>query len=75
MKATEIQVGRTYLAKVSGRVVPVTVTAVHDERRANGTYPKWRCRNELTGREVWVRSSQRFRGEAPVRAGSAGGEA
>lgn len=47
MKASEITVGQVYLAKVSGKVVPVRVL--------------WRCRNELTGREITVRSCQRFR--------------
>jgi len=76
MKAHEIKPGQTYLAKVSDRIVPVTVlhetsyTIYGSRHMAQGEFSRrgaWRCRNELTGREILVRSAQRFRGPAPGR--------
>jgi len=55
MKAVEIEIGGTYLAKVSGKVVPVVVQETDTGRKG------WGCRNTTTGREIWVKSAQRFR--------------
>ena len=52
MKGKDIQVGKTYAAKVSKNVVRLLVLAV-DESFAtsiNGR-DQWRCRNTVTGRE------------------------
>jgi hypothetical protein len=73
MKSAEIQVGSVYLARVGGRVVPLRVTgtfeySVYAPRRGfsglrdTTTRTGWTCTNTTTGREIRVRSSQRFRG-------------
>ena len=62
MKAKEIQIGGTYLAKVSGKVVPVTVTQTRTQPLTGRD--SWLCQNEITGRPIVVKSCQRFR--APV---------
>jgi hypothetical protein len=59
MKASEIEIGGVYTAKVSGKLVPVRVLGVC--RLSFGGAQAWRCRNELTNREITVRSCQRFR--------------
>lgn len=67
MKMSQIRVGGTYAAKVSNAVVPVTVLEERTKfvRRGSGevmlTY--WRCRSVKTGREIVVKSAQRFRQE------------
>ncbi len=76
MKGSEIKVGGRYVAKVSGRLVPVRVTGTRERatmRRTGGDYTRagyeattrlaWDCVNETTGRAVVVKSAQRFRGE------------
>jgi len=57
MKKGEIEIGKTYAARVSGKIAPVTI--IHD-------YPgykrnQWLGRNEHTGREVFIRSAARLR--------------
>ncbi len=54
MKKKEIEVGGTYAAKVSDRVVPVRILR-------ESPYGGWDARNEITGRSVRVRSAQRLR--------------
>jgi hypothetical protein len=67
MKGNEIKIGQTYLAKVSGRVVPVTVLREFERPQGRaGWRTLWICRSEVTGREVTVRSAQRFRAEVPA---------
>jgi len=67
MKHKEIKVDGTYLAKVSGRIVPVKVLQIDErynsfsERYHNVYY----VRNLRTGRGLTFRSSQRFREEVP----------
>ncbi len=58
MKAKDIVVGRTYTAKVSGKVVPVKVLSMDDGGRI-----RWECENTLTKRRIVVKSPQRFRAE------------
>jgi len=67
VRAGDVHVGRVYLARVSGRVVRLGV-----ERRDEAWTPpvgagwkgrtsrRWVWRDETTGREVVVRSAQRF---------------
>lgn len=66
MKEVEIEIGGTYLAKVSGNLVPVRVLNTREisaPTRGNHwpTRTVWDCRNERTGRTITVRSCQRFR--------------
>jgi len=56
MKKSDVQIGHTYLAKVSGQVVPVKILS-------ESPYKGWVARNEKTGREVRIRSAQRLRRE------------
>ena len=72
MKKREVQLGGVYLAKVSGRIVPVRV----DREALRGG---WHATNLATGRVIHLRSAQRLRGPAPERQDqeqrhSAGGE-
>lgn len=72
MKKNEVVVGETYLARVSGRLVPVRVdrarvVSTHHRNRFSGLTDQrertlWDCTNTRTGREITVRSAQRFRG-------------
>ena len=64
MKAAEILVGASYLAKVSGKVVPVTVTRILEPGEGYRPTRRWWARNEITGRNIEIKSCQRFR--APV---------
>src|SRR5712664_2212456 len=70
MKAAQIEVGRDYTCKVSGRVVPVRVLEKVEREKSVGsanslggqrwrTTTSYRCRNLVTGREIVVRSCQR----------------
>ena len=59
MKQKDIKVGGTYLAKVSGRVVPVRVDAVVDYACTGRL--RFRCTSLVTKREVVVKAATRFR--------------
>ncbi len=63
MRGVDIHIGRLYLAKVSGKIVTVEVLGTSDAFGSGRT--SWRCLNHATGREILVRSAQRFRGPAP----------
>ncbi len=54
MKKADVSIGSTYIVKVSGRLAPVTILR---ESRYGG----WIGRNQLTGREVRIRSAARLR--------------
>ena len=54
MKKTEIEVGTTYIAKVSGVLAKVRITG-------ESPYGGWRGKNLATGREVRIRSAARLR--------------
>lgn len=54
MKKNEITIGGTYAAKVSGKVVPVRITA---ESRYGG----WEAVNTQTRRTIRIRSAARLR--------------
>jgi hypothetical protein len=62
VKGPEIAVGGEYVAKVSGRLVALRVEACGDDPRTGRR--RWRCTSLATGREVVVKSAQRFRGSA-----------
>ena len=54
MKKKEIEVGGTYIAKVSNCLVPVRI-------RGESPYGGWDAVNTVTGRAVRIRSAQRLR--------------
>ncbi len=70
MKGSQVIIGRVYIARVSGNLVPIRVLRRFERfppGRPNGLYA-WECRNERTGRAVVVKSAQRFRGEVEITA-------
>ena len=54
MKKAEIQIGNTYIAKVSGVLAKVRITG-------ESPYGGWRGKNLATGREIRIRSAARLR--------------
>ena len=54
MKKAEVQIGNTYIAKVSGVLAKVRITG-------ESPYGGWNGRNLATGREVRIRSAARLR--------------
>lgn len=54
MKKRDVMIGGIYAAKVSGRIVPVRITA---ESRYGG----WDAINTRTNRPIRIRSAQRLR--------------
>jgi len=56
MKKKDVAVGKTYLVKVSGTVVPVRL-------KSESPYGGWDGVNTLTGRAVRVKTAGRLRGE------------
>jgi hypothetical protein len=57
MKKDEVEVGKTYAAKISGEVVPVRIDKEHPRLKG------WVATNEKTGEEVHIVSAQKLRGE------------
>jgi len=57
MKKSEVKIGGTYLAKVTGKVVPVRIDAAN----ARGG---WDATNTVTKKKVRIKSAQRLRGQA-----------
>ena len=54
MKKRDIEIGKTYLAKVSGNLAPVRITS-------ESAYGGWNAVNSTTGREVRIRGAGRLR--------------
>jgi hypothetical protein len=54
MRKTNVEIGTTYVAKVSGQLVPVTILR-------ESPYGGWVGRNDATRREIRVRSAARLR--------------
>ena len=54
MKKAEVHIGSTYIAKVSGVLAKVRITA-------ESPYGGWRGTNLATGRKVRIRSAARLR--------------
>lgn len=54
MKKADVQIGGTYIAKVSNQLVPVLLMA---ESRYGG----WIARNEKTGRQIRIKTAARLR--------------
>lgn len=81
MKQKDIEVGKVYTAKVSGKVVRVRVDHIGERStyrrnsysggRTIGTASSYECTNLETGRKLTIRSAQRFRAlsadQTPVR--------
>jgi hypothetical protein len=57
MLKKDVVVGEVYVAKVSGRLVPVRI--IRETHGFSGDH--WEGRNEITGREVFIRGAQRLR--------------
>jgi len=60
MKKAQVQIGQTYICKVSGRLAEVRI-------ESECPYGGWFAVNMQTGRQVRIRSAQRLR--APAKAG------
>jgi hypothetical protein len=54
MKRQDVQIGSTYIVKVSGMLTKVRITG-------ESPYSGWRGTNLVTGREVRIRSAARLR--------------
>jgi hypothetical protein len=54
MKRQDVQIGSTYIVKVSGMLTKVRITG-------ESPYGGWRGTNLVTGREVRIRSAARLR--------------
>lgn len=71
MYANEIEVGGVYMLEWGGDLpeIPVTVlsTRIGDRHEGEGQGIIWRCRNELTTREIEVKDPLRFRERLPSR--------
>ena len=62
MKAVQIIIGNEYACKVSGQVVHVKVLGTEERCDfRDAVRIVYRCRNQKTGRDIFVRSPQRFR--------------
>ena len=57
MKKADVTVGKTYIVKVSGNLVPVKLTSVSQ-------YGGWNGKNTVTGRDVRIKTAARLRREA-----------
>lgn len=56
MKRSEVQIGRTYVVKVSGQLAPVKLISA-------SPYGGWIGRNVRTGRDVRIRTAAKLRRE------------
>jgi len=57
MKKSEVEVGGTYVAKVSGRLVAVRIDR-------ESPYGGWQATNLKSGRSIRIRTAARLRGRA-----------
>jgi len=79
MKRSEVEVGKTYTAKVSDKLVPVRITCDLGTNRTwtrgyaygrRETHAGWDAMNLSTHRQIHIRSAARLRGEyKPPRCG------
>lgn len=58
MLKKEIEIGKVYVAKISGRLSPVRILSIS---RYNSCH--WIAKNLRTKRQVVIRSAQKLRGE------------
>lgn len=68
MKKDQIRIGRTYLAKVTDKVVPVRL-------EAENPHGGWDATNLVTHKKVRIKSAQRLRGPARERESQAAADA
>lgn len=61
MLKKDIAVGGVYLAKVSGKIVPCRVDAIHENFAMHKVSHSYHVTNLATGRKVTFRSAQKFR--------------
>ena len=64
MKRADIEVGKSYLAKVSGKLVSVQITEDRGEWYGDSicvVHCGWDAVNESTGRQIYIRSAARLR--------------
>lgn len=54
MKRKSVEIGGVYVAKISGRMVPVKLLR-------ESPYGGWDGRNEITGRDVWIKTAAKLR--------------
>ncbi len=69
MKKSEIKVGSTYTARVSGKIVPVSIDAIEEDQtrgKSNGTYLRYSVTNLRTKRKLIFRSAAKFREKVVV---------
>lgn len=64
MKARDIQIGGTYLAKVGGRIVPVRITGTFGWTAGKTFRDGYLATNQATGRHLRIKTAQRLRGRA-----------
>jgi len=67
MKAKDVVIGETYVAKVSGRLVAVRIdreAGGHCGRNGRYMFAGWYAVNTETGRDVRIRTAGRLRGPA-----------
>lgn len=55
MKKTEVEIGKTYMAKVSKKLVKVKVVGINITGRG------WQAISQSTGRTIHIRGAQRLR--------------
>lgn len=65
MKKEDVVIGGTYLAKISGNVVPVTVTKELTVFRGDKVFAQWDAKNNKTGRTVRIKSAAKLRSHVP----------
>jgi hypothetical protein len=58
MKKADVQIGRTYTAKVSGQLAPVRINSV-------SPYGGWNATNLSTGRVIRIKTAARLRPPPP----------
>ena len=54
MKKNDVSVGATYIVRVSGHLVPVTLESV-------SPYGGWNGRNTVTGRDIRIKTAGKLR--------------
>lgn len=62
MTKSQIEIGKVYAAKVSGKIAPVVITGISQ-------YGGWNARSKATGREIRIRSAAKLRYEMVQRNG------
>ena len=64
MKRSEVEIGETYFAKVSGRLAKVRIMRLHSGSFGDLVHTGWDAINVATGREIHIKTAARLRGKA-----------